>query len=119
MALSIDDLNKINSNINGDFNDIARRSIASLDINTPYLIKKLSFVNSRYGKCILAVLFDQKDNSDFKCFLPKRVTEHISQDSLEKMNSSWEKYTITYIGQSEPTFKDAKCKALIKFGIIN
>lgn len=118
MALSRDDLDIINNNINGEFNDIARKSISSLEINTSYLIKKLSLVNTRYGKCILAVLFDQKNNLDFKCFLPKRVTEHMPEDILDKMNSSWEEYTLTYIGQSEPAFKDAKCKALIKFGIV-
>lgn len=119
MALSIDDLNKINNDINGEFDDIPRRSISSLEIDVPYLIKKLSFINTRYGKCVLAVLCDQKCNTNFKCFLPKRVTEHITEDILSKINLSWEQYTIAYIGQNKSTLKDAKSKALIKFGIIN
>lgn len=117
MALSCEDLNKINNNINSDFENISLRQFTSLEINRPYLIFTLSMMNSRYGKCVLATLFDDNDRK-FKCFLPKRVVEHLSEENLSKINFTQAKYTLTYIGQSKPLFKDAKCRPLLKFGLL-
>lgn len=114
MELSSDDLNNINNNINSVCESLPQRHFTSLEINRGYLIDTLSVVKSRYGKCVLTTLYD--DDCKFKCFLPNRAAEHLSEDIIKKINSTHKKYTVTYMGQSVPAFKDAKCRALIKFG---
>lgn len=117
MALSINDLNKINDAINGDEN-ITQISISSLDIEKPYLIDNLSVKNARYGKCVLATLYDEKTSIQLKCFLPKRVVECLPEETLNKINSSQRKYTLIYLGQSVPACKDKKAKNLLKLGLV-
>ncbi|KAJ8974987.1 hypothetical protein NQ317_003176 [Molorchus minor] len=73
-------------------------------------------LDTRYGKAILVHLFDESANITFKSFLPKRVTEHLKADLMDKINLPEAKYTLTYLGQSQSSF-GGKEKSLLKFDL--
>lgn len=116
MDVSKSELYELNEMINRNV-CLEQKSISSLVINKGYLIKKMFVLDTRYGKAILAHLFDDGENKTFKSFLPKRVTDHLKIDLINKMNSSDAKYTLTYMGQSIPN-SCGKAGSLIKFDIV-
>lgn len=106
------DLNKVSSQ---GAEILELRSISSLNVNKAYIIKRMSVFKTRFGKSCLVHLFDEGENINFKSFIPKRIAECISDDIVEKINSSPDGYTLSYLGQSAPIFEGAKTSSLIKF----
>lgn len=117
MAISELDLLALNAIINESTEALEQRSISSLIVNKAYIIKKISVVNTRFGKSIAINLFEESTVTTFKSFLPKRVVEVINEDIINKINSSGGKYTLTYLGQRPPMYIGAKSSAIIQFGI--
>lgn len=112
-------LASINENINNSHYDVYEcKPLTTLTINKPYTIKKMQVLNSRYGRCLLAILLDTNLNSTFKTFLPERVLETLTDDIIAKINCSQGKYTLAYEGQSIPLAMGRKPKSLIKFDIV-
>lgn len=111
------DLEKLNEVINrGGVECLEQRSISLLPINEIYNIKKLIVLNTRFGKAIMAVLQDTKTNSCFKTFLPKRVNTVLTDDIVNEINLSEDRYTLSSSGQSTVNITGAKPRCLIKFG---
>lgn len=111
-------LSQLNSIINQDVEILEQKPVSSLSINQAYIIKNISVLKTKFGRALLVTLFDESANTTFRSFLPKRVTEHLQDDLVDKINLSGSKYTVTYLGQSLPVFKGAKSKSLLKFDII-
>lgn len=118
MEISLSTLSELNNLINREMESVEQRRLSSVTVDKPYVIKKLTVVNSRFGKVILAHLFDDSSNTTFKSYLPKRVTEYLDVGIMDKINSSDLKYTLTYLGQDQPSFVGGKSRALVKFGLI-
>lgn len=116
MAISELDLLALNAMINESTDVLEQKPISSLIINKAYIIKKMSMINTRFGKSIIVNLFEESTITTFKSFLPKRVVEHISEDLIEKINLSGGKYTLTYLGQRPPMYVGAKSSAMIRLG---
>lgn len=108
----------INENINSNHDVFECKSLTSLIINKPYIIKKMCVLNSRYGRCILTILLDSNLNNTFKTFLPERVLETLTDNIIATINASQGKYTLTYEGQSIPLATGRRPKSLIKFDTI-
>lgn len=119
MAVSNITLAKLNDIINQDMEILEKKAISSLIVNKPYIIKQLLMLSTRFGKAILVTLFDENANTTFKSFLPKRVTEYLNEETINKMNLSDSRYALTYLGQSSPMFPGAKTRSLIKFELID
>lgn len=117
MAISEVDLLALNELINQDMQVLEQRSISALILNKPYIIKKISLVNTRFGKSIIVTLFEESSITTFKSFLPKRFVEIICENTIDKINSSNGKVTLTYLGQSSPAYPGAKSSPLISFGV--
>lgn len=117
MAAFSNTLAELNKIINQDMEIIQQRAISSLILNKAYIIKNLVIVNTRFGKSALVTLFDESENSSFKSFLPKRITEHLTENIIKEINSSDTKYTLTYLGQSPPFYSGARTRSLLKFDL--
>lgn len=109
---------ELNDKVNQIEENLDRKAFCSLSKNKAYIIKKLSLLNTIFGKCILAILYDEAEKCTFKTFLPKRVTEYINSDSIHQINSSAVTYTLTYLGQSTSSIAGVKSRALLKFGLL-
>lgn len=107
-------LQQLNSNINQTRPEYEQKKVTSLIINKPYTIEKLSSVSTKYGKVILAFLVDDKDNTVFKTWLPKRLTEYIAEDMIATINQCARTTTLTYLGQSAPN-TSGMSRSLIEF----
>jgi len=116
MTASNDIVVEINNMLNKDFNYLERKKISSLKINEAYLIRKLVPMVTRFGKTILATLYDKTDDVVFETFLPKRIAEIITENNINIMNSS-HKYTLTYLGQSSHSYA-GHTKSLLNFGCL-
>ena len=112
------DLFALNEKINQDGENLERRAFSTLTIKRSYFIKKLMPLNSRFGKCVLAILYEEPGSVPFKTFLPRRVTEFLSADLIAKINSADAKYTVAYLGQSSPSAATTRSRALIKFDVV-
>lgn len=112
-------LTELNNLINREMEIVEQRPLSSLTVDKCYIIKKLMVINSRFGKVVLAHLYDESSNTVFKSYLPKRVTEYLNGDIVDKINSSEQiKYTLTYLGQNTPAFVGGKPRSLIKFDLL-
>lgn len=118
MSVSRQTLAELNNTINKDVELMERRKISSLDVGKIYVIKKILFVPTRFGKSIIATLFDSSDNVTFQAFLPKRVVEMLSEDTIKMMNNSDGKYTITYLGQSSTVHSSGNTRSFLNFGML-
>jgi hypothetical protein len=116
--MSREALEKINSVINRYDDPLPKKKLTTLDVGVGYVIKRISVSNSRFGKCICAILADKSDFKLFTTYLPQRTVDIFSADIVEAINKSDGKYTLTYLGQSEPPYPGAFTKALIKFDFI-
>ena len=118
MSVSQQTLTEINNMINKDVEFVERRKFTTLTIGKIYLIKKIIFVTTRYGKSIVVTLYDRTDDVIFESFLPKRVVESMTNEAVESMNNSSDRYTLTYLGQSVCVFSGGNTRALLNFGIL-
>lgn len=112
------ELEILNETINKEEEIYDQVSISSLLVNHAYLIKKLNMFTTKYGKAVLVVFFDDVNNVTLKSWLPKKISELLSDEFVKKLSLYDSKYTITYVGQSIPLFKDSKTYSLIRFDII-
>lgn len=117
MSLSKEMLTAINDVINKESEILERKKFTTLNIGAVYIIKKIIFLTTRFGKAIVATLYDRENDVMFQTFLPKRVAETISEDTVELMNKSDGKYTVTYLGQSSNVIS-GNSKALLNFGFL-
>lgn len=97
---------------------LERRKIATLTVGKVYVIKKINFVATRFGKSIVVTLHDPTDNATFETFLPKRVVETLTNDTVEIMNKASDQYSLTYLGQSSNVSAGGNTRALINFGCL-
>lgn len=118
MSISKQTIDEINSKLNQDVEIVEQRNITSLTIGEAYVIKKMAFISTRFGKTILATLYDKTVNETFQSFLPKRVVETLSEDTIESMNKIDNKYSLTYLGQSTRVFSGGNTKAILNFGVV-
>jgi hypothetical protein len=119
MSISKSDLEALNSDINRETPIYEQKPLNSLIIGKPYIIHSISSVNTRYGKCIVTILAeDDKGGSLFRCWLPKRLTEKMSDEVIERMNKSDVKYSLTYLGPSSVKSQNVKPKSLLNFGML-
>jgi hypothetical protein len=116
--MSREALEKINSVINRYADPLPRKKFTTLDVGVGYLIRRLSVTESRFGKCISAILEGKNDLKLFTTFLPRRMVDIFGGDIVEAVNKSDGKYTLTYLGQSEPPYPGAFTRALIRFDLI-
>ncbi|VEN54040.1 unnamed protein product [Callosobruchus maculatus] len=118
MSVSASELHEINNKINCELdNKILFRTLSSLTVNKAHTIKNLSPVKSKFGECLVATLLEDNAN-EFKVWLPKRVSAHMSEAVIEEINESQNKYLLTYIGQSSPKTPGTRSKCLMKFDYI-
>lgn len=118
MAIPKETLDKINTLLSKEPEFIECRKISSLTVGNAYVIKKIVYINTRFGKTILVTLYDESNDKLFQSFLPKRVVETMSEKNVENMNMSEGKYTLTYMGQSLQTFSGGKTRTLLSFGYL-
>lgn len=118
MSISQQTLADINNMINKDVEFIERRKLSALTVGEPYMLKKISLITTRYGKSIVVTLYDRTHDVTFETFLPKRVTETLSEDIVESMGKLSDKYTLTYLGQSPHVYSGGNTRALINFGFV-
>lgn len=111
-------INEINNLLNKEIEFAERRKITSLRVGEAYIIKKMASLTTRFGKAILVTLYDQTLNEAFESFLPKRVVETLAEDTVETMNKSEGKFTLTYLGQSSHVFSGGVTKTLLNFGML-
>ena len=117
MSLTKEVIEKINDGFNKAREQLERKPFSSLDIGKQYILKKIQFVNSRFGKTVFTTLLDEENNKMFTSFLPKRCVEFISEETVEAMNNSNECYKIIYLGQSEPEYMGAKTRSLLRIDL--
>lgn len=118
MSVSQQTLTEINNMINKDLECVERRKLSELTVGKVYLIKKICFVTTRYGKGIVVALYDRTHNVTFESFLPKRVAETMSNEAVESMNKSSDRYTLTYLGQSSHVYSSGNTRTLFNFGVL-
>lgn len=118
MSISKAELEVLNDAINKEEEIYDQVSISSLLINHAYLMKNISICNTKYGKAVLVVIFDDINNITVKSWLPKKVSDHLTENIVKQLGSSDSQYTITYLGQSIPLFHNAKTHSLISFDVI-
>jgi len=118
MSLSNEILTEINNSINKEHVVVERKKFTTLTVGTNYIVKKLTFLTTRFGKAIIVMLYDSGNDATFETFLPKRVVENLSGDIIEIMNKSEGKYTLTYLGQSPNLTLGGNSKALLNFGCL-
>jgi hypothetical protein len=117
-AISRQSLEEINNIINKDVEVLERKKFSALTVGKMYIIKKIQFMTTRFGKTIVVTLFDSIEDVTFQTFLPKRVVETLSEDIVKSMNLSSDKYTVTYLGQSSNVYSSGNTRALLNFGIL-
>ncbi|KAJ8914429.1 hypothetical protein NQ315_017525 [Exocentrus adspersus] len=105
---AIINLNEINEMISADLELHELKPLTKLAVGKPYTIKTFTITNTRFGKTILALLFDVSEGVTFKSFLPQRVLKAFTEDVVTSINMSQEKYTLTYLGQSKPSVASIK-----------
>jgi hypothetical protein len=117
--MSRSDLELLNLSINKENPVMEQKLLSTSIIDKPYLLVNISSINTKYGKCILTTLAEDS-NGDvlFKCWLPKRVTNSISDELIEKMNKSDSKYSLTYLGKSVMKNSNIQSRSLLKFDIL-
>lgn len=113
------DLEGINENINSNIVEYEKKSLTSLIINKPYVVRHMQVLNTRFGQCILAILQDNVENITFKTFLPSRFIKTLSADVINKINCSEGKYGLVYLGQSNPPSSGIKPRSLIRFDVVH
>lgn len=118
MSVSQQTLTEINNMINKEVECVERRKLSALTVGKIYLIKKIIFVTTRYGKSIVVTLYDRTHDVTFESFLPKRVAETMTNEAVESMNNSSDRYTLTYLGQSSHVFSGGNTRTLFNFGIL-
>lgn len=117
MSLTKQFFDGLNEQINKDVEFLECRKFAALDVGVIYLIKSLDPVNTRFGKSIIATLLDPIHNIAFQTFLPKRISETLTNDVIDNINISSEKYTLTYLGQSSNPVGGLS-RSLVNFGLM-
>lgn len=118
MSISKQSLGEINNMINKNVEFLERRKLSALTVGQTYMLKKIIFITTRYGKSIVVTLYDPTHDVTFETFLPKRVAETLTDDTVESMNKSNDKYTLTYLGQSSPVSSGGNTRALFNFGFL-
>lgn len=116
MSLTKQFLDDLSEQINKDVEFLEYRKFAALDVGVIYLIKSLDPVKTRFGNSIVATLLEPNHNVTFQTFLPKRIAETLTQDVIDDINISSEKYTLTYLGQSSNPVGGFS-RSLINFGL--
>lgn len=118
MGISNQILTEINDNIN-KINLLERKKVSSLTVGEIYIIHKIVPLTTRFGKTLLITLCDKTASAaPFQSFLPKRVADNLSDETIEIMNKSEGGYTLTYLGQSAPVFLGGGSRAIINFGCL-
>ena len=117
MSISKQTLTEINDLISKD-EFFERRKISTLTVGKIYVIKKINSVATRFGNSIVVTLHDATDNATFETFLPKRVVETLSEDTIETMNKASGQYSLTYLGQSSNVIAGGNSRALLNFGCL-
>jgi hypothetical protein len=110
---------QINGMINKEYEILEQKKFTTLTVGMSYPIKNIKFLPTRFGKAIVATLYDSVNNVTFKTFLPKRVVETLTEYHIDAMNNSDGKYTVIYLGQSPNQIGGVdKSKALLNFGYL-
>lgn len=118
MHISKEILNDINNKLAKDVEFLENRKISTLDVGKIYIIKQMTSMNARFGRAIVVVLHDTRENVTFQSFLPKRAVETVSDEIVQIMNDSDGKYTLTYLGQGTRVFSGNNTKTLLNFGYL-
>ena len=118
MSVSKEFLDKINSMLSKNGDMVDQKKIIDLTVGEVYIIKKMVSMTTRFGKSIVVRLYDKTHDATFECFLPKRVVEMLPDGTVDIMNTSEDKYTLTYLGQSSHVFSGGKTRALLNFGTV-
>ena len=117
MSISKQTLTEINDLISKD-EFVERRKVSTLIVGRIYVIKKINCMATRFGKSIVVTLYDPTENATFESFLPKRVVETLTDDTVEKMNKASGQYSLTYLGQSSNVVAGGNSRALLNFGCL-
>lgn len=118
MSISREMLLEINNILNKEHEFLERRKFTSLTVGAKYIIKKIVFMTTRFGKAVHATLYDVTSEATFETFLPKRVADTLPETTVEIMNNSNGKYTVTYLGQSPKIIVGGNARSLLTFGCL-
>lgn len=119
MSIPQQSLTEINNMINKDNVFPETRRLVTLKVGQAYMIKKLVYLATRYGKKLVATLCASADDAIFQTFLPNRVSEALTAENVEIMNSSSGKYTLTYLGRDTNNESSKTiARAIINFGYL-
>ena len=118
MSIVKEILDKINLVLTKDVEFIEMRKISTLDVGKIYLIQGIKILNTRFGRAILVILYDEGNNLTFQSFLPKRVSDTLTDDTVKIINEAGGKYTLTDLGQGTKVFSGNVTKILLNFGYI-
>lgn len=93
-----------------------QRELRSLVRDQIYVIKAIIVKDTRYGKCLLTHLIDRNSLELFQCWLPKRITNLVSDEIITTINASEGQYALIYLGEI-PCF-GAKTRSHIRFDLV-
>uniref|UniRef100_A0A0A9XDJ0 Flap endonuclease 1 n=2 Tax=Lygus hesperus TaxID=30085 RepID=A0A0A9XDJ0_LYGHE len=82
------------------------RSVDSLTLDTPYAVTKMMWTQTKYGPAVQFHLQEltegqQIEGGDtFRVYLPRRISNVLTENEVEKYNASQMVYTLVYRGKS-------------------
>lgn len=115
MSISKAELATINDIINSE---LPTKPLSTLTIGRMYIIQAMSIENTQYGKAILVTLEDESEKVTFKTWLPKRITNQLTENQVCGINSFPKKYSLTYMGRSPAALPGTRTRALVCFNFI-
>ena len=83
---------------------VEQRPLDSLDYGTPYAVIKLIWTPTKYGPAVQAHLQEMTDGQPietqtFRVFLPKRISNVLTEEDTAQYNNSNHVYTLIYRGK--------------------
>ena len=85
------------------------RSLETLDLNVPYQILRMVWVNTKFGPSVQVYLQEVKtepgaEDETFRVYLPKRISSNLSEEDVYRYNNMEYKAILLYTGKKGNTF---------------
>uniref|UniRef100_A0A0A9WP18 Flap endonuclease 1 n=2 Tax=Lygus hesperus TaxID=30085 RepID=A0A0A9WP18_LYGHE len=81
------------------------RSVETLTLDTPYVITKMVWTQTKYGPAVQVHLQELTDGQRieggdcFRVYLPHRISNVLTEEEVDKYNASQMLYTLVYRGK--------------------
>lgn len=104
-------MNSLLSKLQKSSSIVELRPLETLPINVPYAVIKMVWVQTKFGPAVQVHLQELTDGQRlkdeegiFRAYLPKRISNVITQEDVDDYNDGRSLYTLVYRGKQDNAF---------------